>query len=318
MVKRVFSSFILALVLLFLVVSSAWAIANPTNTNIGDTFVFRNVLVSGDQLFFVRYNINYGSVPSESATIAFQMAIYDTDGVTLLFVRPVNYYLENIISIYLTPAQALTWNATYLVRIQGSPALFPVLTEGINRATVTLNAGNYREGGDLGEVMIAQATILQEDWGLTILTAADLLNATGATYFIKAVPGLNTMVPDIFQTTSYTYPEPSKVGNQTYINQTLLHVGPNLTNAIVGVAAIFGASEGGAGFWMACIGGMLLGGIVYAATKRPDWSVAFVVVGLGVIGLAGVGTQTFIAFLWVVLALGVLFGLLWIGRNLPF
>jgi hypothetical protein len=86
----------------------------------------------------------------------------------------------------------------------------------------------------------------------------------------------------------------------------------------LGIGKIFGASEGGAGFWMACMVGLVLGGVVYVATKRPDWSVAFTVVGVGVVGFAGVGTETFTAFLWAVLALGIIFGLIWVGRNLPF
>lgn len=320
MVRRLFLSLLVGLLLVFLLVGNVWAISDPTSTGIGDVYVFRSVLTTDDQLCFVRYSINYGSVPSEPASTAFQMAIYGVDGITLLFARPVNYYQENIISIYLTPAQAsaMTWEAAYVIRVQGNPALFGVLTEGVNRATITLNAGNYHEKADLAGIMISQATILQADWGITLLTAADLLNATGTTYFTKAVPQLSAMVPSIFQTTSYTYSEPEKVGNQTYIDRIRTSVAPNLASAVNGTASIFGASEGGAGFWMACIIGLVFGGIVYAATKRPDWSVVFAVVGIGVVGFAGVGSQTFTAFLWVLLAAGVLFGILWIGRNLPF
>ena len=258
------------------------AIDNPTSVSIGDVFVFTNLVETGDQLFFVRYDVSYSPEPTEDAEDTWLMAIYDTDGSTLLYTRPLNYYQHNIISIYLTPAQALTWGTAYKVRVMGSPSVFDPLIEGTNMRTSTLSGGNYREIEDLSGVLLDQAQILENDWGVALLTTAGLLNTTGAFYFLKAVPNLNAFAADIFQTT-VAYPEGfDRTWAAAYGNMLESHAGPNLTAAFVGFGDFLGVSWRWAAFWLISVGYLTAAGIMYSVTKNAYFSIlmSFPVVAL--------------------------------------
>ncbi len=316
----VFSLILLSLVLPFVGDDESCAIGNPTSISMADVYIFKNVLVTGDQLWYCRYTVNYSPVPPEDPTTTYQMAIYDAGGTIVYFTRPLNYYQENIISIYLTSAQALTWSGAYIVRVMGNPAVFGMLTEGVNQISRTVGAGDYHEAADLAGVMTSQARILQTDWGISILTASDKLNATGSTYFIKAVPGLNLMVPSIFQTTTtgMTLP-PAGSSNISYIqSEPQVRAGSRLRGAVSNISAIFGASEGGGGLFLASMVGLILASGVYGITKRPDWSIGIGLALFGVVGFMGVGTETLMTFVWVFLIVAALFILFWVGRNWPF
>ena len=86
---------------MLVLVSPVYAVDDPTSVSIGDCNVFTDLLEDGDQLYFVRYDVSYSPEPEEDAEDTWQMALYDTDGTTLIegAVRPLNYYQHNIISI---------------------------------------------------------------------------------------------------------------------------------------------------------------------------------------------------------------------------
>ena len=193
---------VLPLVVLGLLLATgvALAIGNPDYVAIGDAYVFRDVLETGDQLYFVRYDVSYNSTPDEDAEDTWEMALYDSDG-NLTATRELEYYQHNIRSIYLGSDDAIAWEGAHRIIVRGMPSVFGNLTEGINMRTQTLAPGDYYELESLGGIMITQAGILEADWEITLLTSGDRLNATGANYFLKAIPGLNDMAPNIFQTT---------------------------------------------------------------------------------------------------------------------
>ena len=282
-------------------------IGNPTSVSIGDLFVFRNVVESGDQLYFVRYSVTYPVTPGEPASNYFLMAIYSTNGTVLLHTRPLNYYQENIISIYLTPAQALVWGDPYIIKIMGNPAIFSPLVENTNMKTRTLGPSDFHEASDLGSYMVAQATILQTNWVVTLLVNG-LLNATGATFFNQAVPGLSTMVPLIFQTSiSYTSIPPSSE-NHTYEAAQQAKRGPALTAALNETASgIFGASGNWFGVFAAALLMGVFGGVVFPMTHNPGW----VLLGSGfALGLVmWVGLIAMSAFAIIVAFCLILFGI---------
>ena len=136
-----------------------FAVADPDDIGIGDVYVFDNVLETNDILVYVRCDVNYGTEPGEDAEDTFQMAIYDTDGTTLMdgCVRALNYYQHNIISIYLdADDNVLTVGEAYRVRIMGNPGLFD-LEENVNMDTWTLSTGDYRDVGLFAGIVVAQA-----------------------------------------------------------------------------------------------------------------------------------------------------------------
>jgi len=272
---KVFNVFITLIILVFgFLPLDVFAIANPTSTSILDVTVFDSVSVTGDQLWFVRYNVNYATVPSEPASTTFSMAISDVADTTILYQRALNYYQENIISIYLTPAQALVSGGAYIVRIAGNPALF-TLIEGINKATTTLAAGDYYSGDEvtLGGYMLTQADILETDWGITLLTASGLLNTTGTIYFTIAIPGLTSIVPSIFQISS-SYPDVETPGtNTTYSSTVEAHRGPNLDAMVSEWASFLGTSKSWVSVGFTSFICCLLMGVVYGATQNTGWAV---------------------------------------------
>ncbi len=273
MFRRLYSSIgvaVVALLLLGGIVVSA--IGNPDYVVIGDAYVFRNATETGDQLYFVRYDVSYNVTPEENAEDTWQMALYDSSD-NLIATRPLNYYQHNIISIYLTPSQALTWQGSHYVRIQGMPSIFGALIEGTNMRTRTLGGGDYYESTSLGGIMITQAGILEDDWAIDLLTSNNRLNATGATFFLEAVPGLSTMASEIFSSTTRGISWTRDTLNTTGINRTAANLPDTLDDALSGLNAIFGVTNDNWGnFSWVMLMGMMIGGGVYAATRRPDIS----------------------------------------------
>lgn len=270
----------------------AYAIANPNATSIGDTYVFQDTLETGDILVFVRYDVSYTSQPSEDAEDTFIMAVYDTDGTTLLFTRPLNYYQHNIISIYLdADANTLAWGSSYYVRIMGNPALFDPLVEGTNMRTRVLSSGDYRGTDDLGGIMVAQADILGTDWATALLTSGDKLNSTGSTYFLRAVPGLSAMVPEIFELTTEQFIYQQGNFTEEGLNRTRQNLPVSLNNTIVGLDQLFGVTNHNwGGFAWSLLLGMMVGGVVYGTTRRPD----IAILG-GVMGVMSLGAYTYVS-----------------------
>ncbi len=204
--NRVYAG-LLTLSLVLLVAIPVYAIADPNYTTIEFAHVYENVFVDGDQVFYIRYDIDYPTDPDEPASDTFLMVLYDTNGSSLLFQRSLNYYGHNLISIYLTPAQALTWSSSYVLRISGNPSIFPVLTEGINLATRTLSAADYTAGSadvsrtTLGAQIILDAQVIKadtsDDW---IGDTTERLTSLGALYVNAAIPGLSSVIPGIYET----------------------------------------------------------------------------------------------------------------------
>lgn len=297
-----------ALLYLLLAVTPAWAVANPDTIGIADVYVFEDVLESGDTLVYARYDVSYASEPSEGAEDTFLMAIYAADGTTLMCPpRPLNYYQHNIISIYLSADDnTLTWEAAYKVRIMGSPAVFGTLTEDVNMDTRTLSGGDYRTTTDLGGIIVTQAGILEADWITTLLTAGEKLNSTGAFYFSKAIPGLSSMDSTIFEvsTQSLTYTRNESISREG-LNRTLENLPVSLNTAIGGLDSMLGiTNHNWGGFGWALFIGLVLGGVVFAATRRPDIAVfGGVVPSMGLGAYLGIAEGNVLLF---VMAIGTI------------
>lgn len=292
------------------------AMDNPDYVSIGDVFVFRDLLEDGDQLYFVRYDVSYNGTPDEEASDTWQVALYDTDGTTLITHRPLNYYQHNIISMYLGSGDALTWEQAYGIKVLGMPSVFGNLTEGLNMKTRTLGGGDYYEGAQLGVTMLAQARILEDDWVNMTLVENDLLNTTGANYFIKAVPNLGSMCPEIFSMT-IVYPDVDYIPWSVPYQDTLAgHGGSRLTAAMTSIGSIVGVSGSWMGAWLLAIIYLVFGGIIYASTKNPTLAIigAFPLIAAGLwLGLGGPSLLT--AVILIVFVVAVIFAIYFIlGR----
>lgn len=307
----------LGVLLLSLFTGSVFAIGDPEGgvSNL-DTYVFRDVLSSGDQLYYIRYCVNFTSAPSERAIDTWQMALYDYLG-NLVATRPLNYFGENIISIYLTPSQALSWGYAHQVKIEGMPSIYGNLTEGVNMVSYNLSVYDYKEGTALADTMLAQAAILQTDLGLTLLSTGRLA-AIGSQIFQLAIPNLTYMVPTIFlEATDIIAPDWNTNYSTAYSDSLRVNEGTSLTEAITSIGSIFRIPHDWMAFWMIIIGMLSLVGIVVAGAGSggsPSWGLV-----VGYAFLAGVswfiGGAVFILVCIIPVILAVIFGIYFIvGR----
>ena len=277
---------VLAIVIMMIPTTSVFAIANPTSIVTSSVVVFTNVLGTGDQVVFVRYDVNYAVDPTENANTTYMMAIYAVDGTTLLYTRPLTYYQHNITSIYLTSAQALVAGGAYTVRIMGNPAVFDPLVENTNMDSWVLTGSDYQDGTLMGDFLLGQAAILEADWVITLLTASNKLNATGGLTFKTAIPGLNEMTPEIFSTTSVTPGLSNNSFNNSYGNTAAARIG-TMNVAFADIGAWLGISQLWAQVMVCGIGSFVLAGVMFAATRKPEMGVVGAGISLVAFGWMG-------------------------------
>lgn len=306
-ILRIIGSIIIGVCLIPL--TSVFAVSNPDSISITAVTVFSDVLNPGDQLVFCRYDVEYTVTPSEDASDTFMMAVYDTDGTTLLYTRPMVYYQHNVYSVYLTSAQALTEGGAYTVRIMGNPAIFDPLIEDTNMDSWVLTPSDYSDGTLMGDFLLNQAAILEADWSITLLSASGKLNSTGGLTFKTAIPGLGDMAPDIFETTA-SIPVSSNISyNNSYGNTVAARIG-SMNTAFTDIGDWLGVSQTWAQVLVASFGALITASAIFAATRRPDMGVVgagFAIVTFGwmgwfplqaiMVGLAGVAIMFGIVFI---------------------
>lgn len=264
--RRLYAALLISLVALLCFASITIAIANPDSITLHTAKVFENIFATGDMLFVMSYDIEYASEPSEDASTSFLINLMSTDNSTLIKSRALSYYQYNLTSIYFSPTQVvssnLTWGTEYKVRVSGSPALFPTLTEDINMDTKGLSITDYNADGTLTSKQLLQAHCidiaesLESDWGITLLVTTSggeqVLNSTGSVTFLDAIPGLNDALPDLFQLSSTIPTVDSSLSSANYSVASRIdaRLGPSIGNAFSGIGNFFGIGQNSAaGLW---------------------------------------------------------------------
>jgi hypothetical protein len=290
-----------------------YAILDPDNgTRILDVGVFRNIKEAGDQLYYVRYDVSYLTEPTEPASDAFQIVIYDIPGTSVLFSRDLNYYQHNITSIYLTAAQALTWDSNYIIRVQGNVGLFVTLIEDVNMDTWTLNSSDYHEETEVESFMLDQAAILEADWGLTLLNTSNQLNSTGAIAFNDGIPGLIYYYPTLYGTSTSLPTVTWGNWTQAYVNTLGTHEGSKLHATMTALGGFIGVTGDWMAFWLTLMAAFVLGGIVYTFSGSSAAALTFAFFALPIAVYLGLGSALFslMGTIFIVLAIG--FGIVFI------
>lgn len=294
------------------IIANALAIDNPNSVSINNIYVFRDLGEEGDWLIYCRYNVDYTTIPDEPASETFEIAMYDTLGTTLIDTRNLRYYQHNITSLYFTAADVaddgLVWGSAYVIKVRGSPDIF-ALVEGVNQKTNTLSATSYHEGDEFTALMLAEAEVLQDDWGITLLTGG-YLNSTGATYFTYAINNFSQFAPDAMYSTAY-YPSVSNITyNTSYYEESLHeHTGPRLEAAIADIAGWLGVSEDWMAIWLVSIAYLVMAGVVYSVTKDPGVSMLVSVPVVVVAAWLGVGLSWLTILIAVAIITAILFGI---------
>lgn len=267
MKKKFLSAFLIAIVLTIFSSSPAFAVANPTSITIHTAKAFQNIFETGDMLFVVSYDINYAVEPSESASYTFSLNLLNTAGTNVTMTRALNYYQYNVISIYATAAQVtslgLVYGDAYKLRVTGNPAFFASLVEGTNMATRTLTASDWNTDGSLTAKELLRlhcidiAEALETDWAVTLLvttsSASQVLNTTGTTTFLDAIPNLDNAIPSLFQVASGIITVGVNSSNATYALESTIsnRLGTSIANAFTGIGTWLGFNQStAAGVWI--------------------------------------------------------------------
>lgn len=255
------------------------AIANPNSITLHTVKVFQNVFEASDILFVASYDVYYASEPTEEAEDAFSFNIL-TSGGSLLGTRPLEYYQYNLTSIYYdaTAATALTWGTEYTARVTGNPALFSTLTEGTNMASIILSdATNWIEGteSETEDLLYAHcidiAEALEDDWSTTLIVqsaAGKVLNTTGRTTFLDAIPALDVAVPALFQLAVGTFEIERDTGTGAYDTTLSMSskAGSAIASAFNGVGSYFGTTGQTMGGLFITLIAMIVAGFVFFYT----------------------------------------------------
>jgi len=237
--------------------------ADPDSISLPTAKAFENIYETGDMLFVITYDVAYVSEPTEDVQDTFLVNLLSTDGTTLLLSRQLEAYQYNTISLYASAddvtALGLTWGSNYKLRVTGNPAVFASLVEGTNMRTKTLSSSDWNEDGTLtSDELLALhiidiADTLETEWAITLLVTTasgdSVLNSTGRTTFLLAIPGIDTPLPGIFQSSSGIVTMDVVTANNTLQgNSTMtIRLGPDIAAAFSGIGTWLGISQSMAG-----------------------------------------------------------------------
>lgn len=211
---------LLAILLALLPATLVFAIADPlTPPTVNAVYVYN--LADGGMGVLVDYYLDYVSpYPTETATESFLAVFIDIDGTTQLkSVAPYTFqasgYKRGLIWIPFTAAEVTTYSidnanlALYRVWLVGNPTL---AWAGVPPKTVSL----VNEWSTIADpsVLIAlrilyYADLLELAWSLNMIESTSLgnrLTTLGASYFESVIPGLRTIAPACFSSSTMTPP----------------------------------------------------------------------------------------------------------------
>ena len=206
--KRYLALLIVPLIAAIVLPSIAFATDLPDSVSVEFKHVNRNLLETGDQLFYFHYNLAYASYPTDNnikAAFIFQMLNGSTIvGTTLAYPFVNNGYGQGVVGFYFAAADALTWGSSYTMRIVTNPAVFGTMTaydfniSGADYSTLTTQADNHAE---LATNILSIAEELESEWSATLISNQDasiLLSDDGELYFRAAIYGISAMAPSLF------------------------------------------------------------------------------------------------------------------------
>ena len=338
MIKRLLKGWIIAIVLLFTMVSTVLAIINPT---VPPTFycvgskpvykVFYNVLETGDRLFVAEQFVYYAVTPNETASEAFLFEVLSINGTNTLASVPLKQYGAKPISIYMDVPQVASANISVgdalIIRIMGNPLMFPSPTG--NSVNITLGADSYvnqllgDDGGvatnnllrnfliGLAEDLVAYDSPPVGSEYLVTSSGVQYLTLTGGSIFLEGIPGLDSMCPIIFQssTAPMSGDQPESTGAYASTLTPLAKWGKTTADGLTNLGVYLGINQALAGSIMLLV--LVSGFAFYIYSKTQSGIAVLLLIGctpfigawFGLMPLA----LAFIFFIVIVVLLGFFF-----------
>ena len=279
------------------------SLSSPDKMEILSTRVFSGIGEAGDEIFVIRYNLEYEYEPDELPEDYFSMNIYDGDA--LLYTAPLYYYQEGIASVYLNPSHALGVGGCDNITIEMA---------GGNSVAHVLVVGDYESDASLFcPYLLTQMKYLERERKEDLVTDDNLLNSAGAAILKKGVTGVQYVCPSIYSKVLVPLVVENVTFNRTYERELSNMTGSKLSGALNSIGRIFGMSGAWVGFGVSGLLFAMMAGGIYGATKDGGAALILslsVLFPLALFALFGL-TLLFI----IVLVITVLFAILFIlGR----
>jgi len=212
-------------ILLFITPALA-AVSQPTDLEIQEATAWQNVREDGDQLYLIKYYIDFATLPDENVNELFIFRLLDADDNEITSTTAYPYYNQGyklgIVAFYIEPEDIPTWGSSLSVQIIGNPLIDwdgdPPCT---TTTSIIWNTGTTSKMHELLSAKIAfLASKLEEAWDVEMTIVASgmtVLSDTGSTYFVRVVPYLTEVAPYCQGQQIYTpdYPD-DKPGEDTY------------------------------------------------------------------------------------------------------
>ncbi len=213
-------AFLIVLLALSALPTKVYAIANPdTPPQVSGVYMFTNCKETGDIGILVDYYLDYGTLPSETATDSYLVSFVDTDGTTQLrSASPYTFvdsgYGRGMVWIYFSAADVITYSIDYVdmglyrVWLVGNPTV-PSGWPGVPPKTVA-TIDYWQTTGDT-PVLVALKVLYFADaleliWSLDMIQTTPLgskLTTLGESYFENVIADLRTIAPACFAAGTY-------------------------------------------------------------------------------------------------------------------
>jgi hypothetical protein len=212
----------------------------PTSVTLVNYYATNNLLEAGDFFLLIDYNIAYsGGYPTVPASNAFTFRLFDPTGTTeiadaLPYVfttattgfTGTNGYGHGVVAYYFNSASAPAWNLNYIIKVSGNPAEFSWPLE----YDFELPSAAYQSSSDnatgLANELRTIASDLSTQWNIPLLSdtsSTSVFTADGEGYFRNAIPGVQSLAPDIFEDVSSLSPDTTSASYDTNLSNTYKH-----------------------------------------------------------------------------------------------
>jgi len=212
--KRMLSALAVCLMLILAVARPALAMDEPDSVLLHDIEVFHDLIVEGDFLVVVPYDIPFTTQPDNDIDETFIFTMVSNNSTAIIgtisaYPRYNGGYGQGVVSFYFSAN--VTLDQPYKFRVQENPSYYPTP----EYWEFIIGESNYATEDNQDEALRAKildiAGALSTEWEVDLLTTSDagqtVFTTYGELYFLNAVPGVQAMCPNLFavQLESPTY-----------------------------------------------------------------------------------------------------------------
>lgn len=186
-------------------IQPVYAMDEPESVSLYDIMIFQDLLYEDDFTAIVPYDIQFETTPDDDINQTFIFTIHSTDnttelGAVIAYPRYYGGYGKGVVTFYIQTG--MTWGSPYIFRVQENPTYYP----SPQKWDFTIGTNQYSTDTDQSQGLRAKvldsAVELSTEWGVDLLTLGDsgqtVLSTYGELYYLTAIPGLQTMCPELF------------------------------------------------------------------------------------------------------------------------